>query len=70
MRGARIALAVALIVIAVAAAFEAINLLLGYPQLVTDSVRHWLEAFTIALAGLALSAAWFSWPRGRESSQD
>ena len=69
MRGARIALAVAPVVIAVATAFEALNLLLGY-SLLTDSLRHRLEAFTIALAALAFSAAWCSWPRRRGASQD
>lgn len=70
MRGARIALAVVLIVIAVASAFEAVNLLLGYPWTLSDSVRHRFEAFTIVLAGLALFAAWFSWPRRRGVSTD
>jgi len=63
MRGLRIALAVLLIVIAFGAAFEAVNLALGYPQFVSDSLRHRWEALTIASAGVALSFARLSWPR-------
>jgi hypothetical protein len=63
MRGLRIVLAITLIVIAIAAAFEAVNLALGYPWFLSDSLRHRSEALTIALAGLSLSFAWLSWPR-------